>query len=76
MSGTANVLLNNTQRAAIDFVNGEEVTMRSISTDFSDNYVADMGYGAAGFGTGWALGAYGRGTWKPSPVIEKSPCFW
>ena len=41
-SGNTNVILNNTQRAATDIVNGKTVTTESIENDFEENFKSDM----------------------------------
>ena len=69
MSGTANVLLSNTQRMATDVVRGEKVRKNSVWDDFYTNYPKDMFYGALGYGIGRGLQGLAGKFWKPSEVI-------
>ena len=71
MGGTANVLLSNTQRVAVHAIRQEKVTKESVFNEFHENYGRDMAFGAAGYGLGKALGAFGNKFWKPSTTSKE-----
>jgi hypothetical protein len=73
MAGSANVMLANAQRVATHAVRGETVTQNSIMNEFDKNYSRDMSYGAASFGIGKALSAFGSNFFTPSSSSINNP---
>jgi len=74
-SGNTNVILNNTQRAATDIVNGKTVTTESIENDFEENFKSDMEYGIIGYGIGKTFSSIGKAGWSPHEFIGRPPVF-